>query len=117
MRNGTDPFLVEIQGLTMANDFGHLGFGAMYPLNLAVAGYVGECHRCFGVDVLVTGMSRNRHNSTECGVSAGTSITNVYIFTRAGPVCGTEDTEVFAVHHPGRISHLFGIKYTGDIRN
>jgi hypothetical protein len=60
----------------------------MYPDGQGTAAFVGECHKCMGVEViLLSGLKRNKQNAQQCGVSAGTNLTKLYVMTRSGPPC------------------------------
>jgi hypothetical protein len=90
IRNGTDLFFVTGRGKTVYNDYKHVGFGGIWPAGstFGVGAFTGECHRCFGNEILLmSGLSRNKQNSPACGQSAGTTLTNIYSFTRYGPPC------------------------------
>jgi len=95
IRNGTDMFFVVGQGKTVANDYKHLGFTAHWP-QTGVGGFSGECHSCYGTELLLmSGLYRNKHSHDVCGESGGTHVTNLLVFVRSGPICvGMEVDEV-----------------------
>jgi len=109
IRNGTDLYFVAGRGKTVYNDYRHVGFTAHWP-NTGIGGFSGECHSCFGNEVLLfSGLARNKHDSEICGASVGTQLTNLYVFTRSGPACiGMEVDEVRA-NDPSIVERM-GIK-------
>jgi len=114
IRNGSDPFFVTGNGKTVYNDYKHIGFTGVWPLQGAVGGFTGECHRCHGVEAIqLSGLFRNKRNSDQCGVSAGTQLTRLYTLTRSGPPCRGETLEVYDTK-PGQLE-LMGIKAKGEI--
>jgi hypothetical protein len=114
IRNGTDLFFVSGTGKTVVNDYKHIGFTGVWPQGGAVGGFVGECHRCLGVEVIqLSGLYRNKYQSTECGTSSGTQLTKLYTMTRSGPPCRGETLEVYGAK-PGHLEKM-GIKAKGEI--
>jgi len=97
IRNGTDQYFVPGNGKVVYGDYKHVGFTGLWPLQDGAAGaFVGECHRCYGDEViLLSGLYRTKSNSPACGVSAGTSLTRLYIMTRYGPPCRNMDVDVY----------------------
>jgi len=98
IRNGTDPLFIPGTGKTVYNDYKHLGFTALWPAGpgFATAGFVGECHRCNGNEVIfMSGLARSKDDSPSCAVSGGTRLTSLYVFTRYGPPCRTPPGKVF----------------------
>jgi hypothetical protein len=98
IRNGTDLFFVTGSGKTVYNDYKHVGFGGIWPAGseFGVGAFTGECHRCFGNEILLmSGLARNKAHSTECGTSAGTRLTQLYAFTRFGPPCRNPPGKVY----------------------
>jgi hypothetical protein len=88
IRNGTDLFFLSGNGKTVVGDYKHIGFTGMWPDGQGTAAFVGECHKCMGVEViLMSGLKRNKHNSNECGQSAGANLARLYVLTRSGPPC------------------------------
>jgi len=95
IRNGSDTQFILAQGKTMTGDYKHIGFVATWAFPQGVAGFVGECHNCFGTEaILISGLSRNFYNSPGCGTSAGTYFTKLYVFTRNGPPCRGMELEI-----------------------
>jgi len=114
IRNGTDPFFVTGNGKTVWNDFKHVGFTGVWPTGGSVGGFTGECHRCNGVEVIfLSGLFRNKFQSPQCGVSAGTSLTNVYVMTRSGPPCRGATLEVYDTK-PGQLKAM-GVTAKGEL--
>jgi hypothetical protein len=97
IRNGTDPYFVPGNGKVVYGDFKHVGFTGLWPVeDGGAAAFVGECHRCYGDEViLLSGMARTKNNSPDCGVSGGTQLTRLYIMTRYGPPCRNMDIDVY----------------------
>jgi hypothetical protein len=98
IRNGSDTFFVPGNGKTMVNDFKHIGFSGLWPASESggAAGFAGECHRCSGNEViLLSGLARNKNQSPDCGLSAGTSLTRLYVLTRFGPPCRNLAAKVY----------------------
>ena len=110
IRNGTDPFFVAGNGKTVYGDFKHVGFSGVWPVGFGgVGGFTGECHNCFGDEViLLSGLSRDKAAAPACGASAGTHLTNLYVLTRYGPPCRDINDAVFNPT-PAHIKYM-GIK-------
>jgi hypothetical protein len=88
IRNGSDLFFLAGNGKTVVGDYKHIGFTGMWPDGQGTAGFVGECHKCMGVEViLLSGLKRNKYSSDECGQSAGTNLSRLYVMTRSGAPC------------------------------
>lgn len=96
IRNGTDPFFVAGNGKTVFDDHKHIGFTGIWPTGAGVGGFTGECHSCFGDEViLLSGLSRNKAETSQCGASAGTHLTLLYVMTRSGPPCRGLELDVY----------------------
>lgn len=97
IRNGSDAYFVAGNGKTQFGDYKHVGFTGIWPVGLGgVGGFTGECHKCFGDEViLLSGLSRNKAESPGCGESGGTHLTPLYVLTRFGPPCRDVDGKVF----------------------
>jgi len=109
IRNGTDLYFVAGRGKTVYNDYRHVGFTAHWP-NTGIAGFSGECHSCFGNEVLLfSGLSRNKFENDVCGESAGTHLTNLYVFTRSGPACIGMEVDEVRTNDPSIVDRL-GVK-------
>jgi hypothetical protein len=109
IRNATDLYFVPGRGKTVYNDYSHLGFTAHWP-NTGVAAFVGECHSCFGNEVLLfSGLSRNKHSHDVCGESSGTQLTPLYVFTRIGPVCVGMEVDEVRTNQPWIVERM-GVK-------
>jgi len=112
IRNGTDLFFLSGNGKTVYGDYKHIGFTGMYPDGQGTAGFVGECHKCMGVEViLLSGLKRNKQNAQECGTSAGTNLTRLYVMTRAGPQCRGMELDI-ANPNPAMLAKM-GIRAKG----
>jgi len=98
LRNGTDPFFVTGRGKTVYNDYKHIGLTGIWPAGsrFGVGGFVGECHRCFGNEIIqMSGLARNQEDSPNCGLGSPTRLTNLYSFTRYGPPCRGLKADVY----------------------
>lgn len=96
IRNGTDPFFVAGNGKTMIDDYRHIGFTGIWPTGNGVGGFTGECHNCYGDEViLLSGLSRNKAEAPGCGESAGTHLIRLYVLTRSGPPCRGMELDVY----------------------
>jgi len=81
LRNDTDTYWVDIVGRAQAAKFDQVGFNGIWPHNIGVSSFIGECHRCFGEEqLLVNVISRSVGN--QCGVKGPTRYTTEYLFTR-----------------------------------
>lgn len=106
-RNATDPFFIEINGRTLAGNYDTVGFNGLWFFNLVVSGFVGECHRCSGNDVLlVNALSRSQLLAPDCGVAFNIRLGGIYTFYRIGPACAGA---TFDVLRPTHISKELGI--------
>ena len=110
IRNGTDSYFVAGNGKTQIDDYKHVGFSGIWPPGLGgVGGFTGECHSCYGNEViLLSGLSRNKAEAPGCGESGGTHLTNLYVLTRYGPPC-RDLKEMIYRPSPAHIKY-FGIK-------
>jgi hypothetical protein len=96
IRNGTDPFFVAGNGKTVIDDYKHIGFTSVWPTGAGVGGFTGECHNCYGTEViLLSGLSRNKAEAPGCGASGGTHFTQLYVMTRSGPPCRGLELDVY----------------------
>jgi len=110
IRNGTDFVFVPGTGKTVYDDYRHVGFTAQWP-NTGVGGFAGECHNCFGTEVLLmSGLSRNKFSHDVCGESGGTQLTNIYVFTRIGPQCLGMEVDEVATNNQEWIIEKMGVK-------
>lgn len=53
MKMGNEPFWTDLYGRAQIGKFDQIGFNGIWPAPLGVATYAGECHRCFGTEVLL----------------------------------------------------------------
>jgi len=82
LRNHTDTYWVDIVGRAQSTRFDQVGFNGIWPANIGVSSFIGECHRCFGEEqLLVNVISRSEGNT--CGVPGRTQYTTQYLFTRS----------------------------------
>lgn len=99
LRNGTDLYFVPGNGKTQYGDFKHIGFTGIWPAGLGAAAFSGECHKCFGTEViLMSGLSRNKAQAPACGDTDGTKLTKLYVLTRSGPPCRGMELDVVNAH-------------------
>jgi hypothetical protein len=109
IRNGTELYFVTGRGKTVYEDYKHIGFTAHWP-NTGVGAFAGECHSCFGNEVLLmSGLSRNKHSHDVCGESSGTQLTPLYVFTRAGPACIGMEVDEVRTNNPSIVEKM-GVK-------
>lgn len=85
LRNHTDTYWVDIVGRAQSTRFDQVGFNGIWPFEIGVSSFIGECHRCFGEEqLLVNVISRSEGNT--CGVAGPTQYTSQYLFTRSNNV-------------------------------
>jgi hypothetical protein len=82
LKNSTDTYWVDIVGRTQLGKFDQLGFNGIWPANLGVSSFVGECHRCFGVENMLVNVVSRSHGG-DCGVEGETRYTTQYHFYRS----------------------------------
>lgn len=82
LKNGTDTYWVDIVGRAQANKFDQVGFNGIWPINLGVSSFIGECHRCFGEEQLLVNVI-SRTKGVPCGTIGPTRYTSQYLFTRS----------------------------------
>jgi len=88
LRNGTEVYFVWGQGNVDRTSYSHLGFSAIWPQNLGVAGYAGECHKCEGREtIMMSSVSHNKYLAPGCGQAEKAKLTTMYRFYRSGPSC------------------------------
>jgi len=96
LRNGSDQFFVPGNGKSVFGDYKHIGFTGVWPTGDGVGGFTGECHSCYGDEVIfLSGLSRNKAEADDCGSSAGTHLTRLYVMTRSGPPCRGQELLVY----------------------
>jgi len=83
LRNDTDTYWVDIVGRAQATKFDQVGFNGIWPAEIGVSSFIGECHRCYGLEQLLVNVV-SRTKSSECGVGGAIRYTNQYTFYRAG---------------------------------
>lgn len=109
LRNGSDPYFVAGNGKTQLNDYRHIGFTGIWPAPNGVGGFTGECHSCYGDEViLLSGLSRNKREAPGCGESGGTHFTRLYVLTRSGPPCRGLELDVY--NPKPWVSEVMGVK-------
>lgn len=85
MRNASDTYWIDIVGRAQSNRFDQVGFSGIWPYDIGVSSFVGECHRCFGEEQLLMNLV-SRTVGTECGVKGETRYTSQYLFTRTNQI-------------------------------
>lgn len=85
LRNHTDTYWVDIVGRAQSNRFDQVGFNGIWPYNIGVSSFIGECHRCFGEEQLLVNVI-SRSEGSPCGVSGETRYTTQYLFTRSNAI-------------------------------
>jgi hypothetical protein len=82
LKNESDTFWVDIVGRAQATKFDQLGFNGIWPLEIGVSSFIGECHRCQGLEqMLVNVVSRSK--SSQCGAGGPIRYTTQYTFYRS----------------------------------
>lgn len=82
LKNGSDTYWVDIIGRSAEDQFDQVGFNGIWPANIGVSSFIGECHRCFGVEqLLVNVVSRNK--GPPCGNPGWIRHTTQYVFHRS----------------------------------
>jgi hypothetical protein len=82
LKNHTDTYWVDIVGRTELGKFDQLGFNGIWPANIGVSSFVGECHRCFGNENLLINVVGRNKNPT-CGMEGETRWSTQYHFYRS----------------------------------
>jgi len=82
LKNATDTYWVDIVGRTQLDKFDQIGFNGIWPANLGVSSFVGECHRCFGSENMLVNVVSRSHGG-QCGREGETRYTTQYHFYRA----------------------------------
>jgi hypothetical protein len=82
LKNASETFWIDLHGRAQADKFDQVGFNGIWPLEIGVSSFVGECHRCFGVEyMLVNVVSRSK--GSPCGASGDIRYTTQYRFNRS----------------------------------
>jgi hypothetical protein len=109
-KNQTDTIWVEVVGTTRKTDFAYLGLSAIWPFDDGVTGTSGECHRCSGVEVLVTDhMWRSITDSAMCGDGGRPAPRQTYQFRRSGSLASALQKKTFNVWKPSSVSKRLGL--------
>lgn len=82
LKNHTDTYWVDLVGRVQANYFSQVGFNGIWPGTFGVSSFVGECHRCFGIEQLLINVV-TRRKGTQCGTEGQTQFTTQYHFYRS----------------------------------
>jgi hypothetical protein len=82
LKNASDTYWVDIVGRTQIGKYDQIGFNGIWPANLGVSSFTGECHRCFGQENLLVNVVSRNHGTT-CGVEGETRYTTQYHFHRS----------------------------------
>jgi hypothetical protein len=84
MRNGTDQQWIEAVGRTRVADNAYIGLTVIWPYEIGITGMSGECHKCFGTEVIISsGIWRSISDSAFCGDGGDPSAQAEYTFFRA----------------------------------
>jgi len=111
MRNTTETVWVEVVGTARISDWAYLGLSAIWPISSGVTGMSGECHRCHGVEVLISdGMTRASAQSPSCGQGSIPNPYSPYRFTRMGSLANTLQKQAFSVWKPTSVSKHMGVQ-------
>lgn len=86
-RNDSDTFWIEVVGRTELVNYEHVGFAGLWPGIVGVSGFVGECHRCNGVEVLLINDIQRTKGRDQCGVTGPLHYSPQYKFYRSGSAC------------------------------
>jgi hypothetical protein len=82
LKNGTESFWIDLHGRSQADKFNQVGFNGIWPLDIGVSSFVGECHRCMGMEeILINVVSRSK--GSPCGASGDIRYTTQYRFRRS----------------------------------
>jgi len=100
-------------GRTRTSDFAYLGLTSIWPYEVGVTGMAAECHKCYGVEVMLTvGNWRSSTDSTQCGDGGTPGIHTGYEFYKIIAQPNRMHQPDFKVHNPTKqISGAFGIKH------
>jgi len=82
LKNASDTYWVDIVGRTQIGKYDQIGFNGIWPANLGVSSFTGECHRCFGQENMLVNVVSRSHGTT-CGVEGETRYTTQYHFHRS----------------------------------
>jgi hypothetical protein len=85
LRNSSDTYWVDIVGRAQATKFDQVGFNGIWPAEIGVSSFIGECHRCFGVEQLLVNVV-TRSKSSACGMGGPIRYTTQYTFFRSSAV-------------------------------
>jgi len=87
LKNATDTYWVDIVGRTQINLYSQIGWNGIWPANIGVSSFIGECHRCFGVENLLVNVGGRNHGQLTgggvCGTAGDTRYTTQYHFYRS----------------------------------
>jgi len=113
MRNHTDQQWVEVIGRTRLDTYATVGLTAIWPYEVGITGFAGECHRCSGKEVIFSGgLWRSSSDSLTCGDGGSPSPNVMYEFNRVSEELYDIHHPSFLVHNPSRhVSGRFGIKH------
>jgi hypothetical protein len=82
LKNDTDSYWVDLIGRTKEDSFDQVGFNGIWPADIGVSSFIGECHRCYGEEeLLVNVVSRNK--GPPCGNPGWIRYTTQYVFKRS----------------------------------
>jgi hypothetical protein len=73
---------VDVVGRAHADDFDQVAFAGIQPLDFGVSSFIGECHRCFGIERILAHVT-TRPRGLECGNPGVAKHTDQYEFYRS----------------------------------
>jgi len=98
-------------GTARRSDWSYIGLSAIWPLNDGVIGVSGECHRCFGMEVIIgDGMTRSIAESGGCGAGSIPRTYQPFRFLRVGTKADVIAQGAHSVFKPTNISKNLGIQ-------
>lgn len=110
LKNGTDDIYLEVIGTVDLAEFSLVGLSSIYPGNVGVFGFSGECHRCVGNEVLFFGsIWRSITDSASCGDGGSPGPRDAYSFYRVSTFAEAYKAPI-KVHKPTDVSRRLGVK-------
>jgi hypothetical protein len=85
LKNDTDTYWVDIVGRAQSAKFDQVGFNGIWPAEIGVSTFIGECHRCYGTEQLLVNVV-SRTKGDQCGEGGAIRYTNQYTFYRSDEV-------------------------------
>jgi hypothetical protein len=86
LRNSTDVFWVDLMGAFDTQDRSHASWTGIWPQNRYVAGFIGECSKCHGVEhLLVSAISRTK-GGPPCATPGEIQYSQEFEFVRSSSI-------------------------------